>query len=336
MSKRRPTLKEIAEIARVTPTTVSLALRGHPRISAATRDKVRKVAEELGYRQDAHLSRLMRHLREPAHRKEYPVIALISDYDWRLDSETHSTATWAGFSRRAIELGYTPQELSIHLEGLSAKRLQGILEARGIGGIIFASLRKPDFLKELDLSRFACAGIESALGEPRLHRAASDRFFNTVLLCEHLWQEGFRRIGLVIPEIQEMRVDNTFLGGYLSFQFRHSHAGFPTPLVYEDLWDGAAILKWAGQARPDAIIAAYPGLGQYLAEHWQGDDRPFVCVVNHQEDTESPGISQRHDLIAATAVNLADAQLGRNDLGLSENPTLQLVRGTLVGMQLVQ
>ncbi|TVP78045.1 MAG: LacI family transcriptional regulator, partial [Puniceicoccaceae bacterium] len=244
MSQKRPTLKEIAAIAKVTPTTVSLALRDHPRISEATRQRVREVAAQLGYRRDANLAHLMRHLRIPAHRKEYPVLALVSDLDRRMDADPHPNSTWKGFSGRAEALGYSPQEFPIKLDGLSAPRLQSILEARGIGGVIFAALRSPEFVKGMDLSRFACAAIGNALRDPMLHRATSDKFSNTVLLCEHLWASGYRRIGLVIPKSQEIRVEDTFLGGYLTFHFRHQHGEWGSPIAYEGEWNQARILDW--------------------------------------------------------------------------------------------
>jgi DNA-binding LacI/PurR family transcriptional regulator len=48
--KRRATILDIAKAARVTDGTVSRALRGSHLVKEATRDKVRKIAEELGYR----------------------------------------------------------------------------------------------------------------------------------------------------------------------------------------------------------------------------------------------------------------------------------------------
>lgn len=330
MTGKRPTLKEIAELAKVTPTTVSLALRKHPRISESTRKRVSEIAEKLGYRQDAHLSHLMRHLRVPAHRKEFPVMALVSDAPKRMDAEKGPFSSWTGFSQQATALGYVPQEFSVSNENLSPKRLNGILKARGIRGVLFAALNEPAYVTKMDLSRLACATIGNVIREPALSRATSDKFSNTVLLCERMWSMGYRRIGLVIPKSQEIRVEDTFLGGYLTFQFRHSHEQWSAPLAYEGEWDQAAILNWVCENRPDAVIAAYPGLRQYLSEHLDIKNQPFVGLISHHGDSQSPGIAQRHDRVAAAAVNIVDAQLGRNELGILPNATIQLVRGSWI------
>ena len=56
-------LRQIAEAAGVCLMTVSLSLRDSPKISVATRERVCRLAGQLGYRPDPELSRLMKHLR---------------------------------------------------------------------------------------------------------------------------------------------------------------------------------------------------------------------------------------------------------------------------------
>ena len=62
-AKIRVGLREVAAAAKVSVMTVSLALRDNPRISATTRERVKRLAAELGYHPDPELSRLMNHLR---------------------------------------------------------------------------------------------------------------------------------------------------------------------------------------------------------------------------------------------------------------------------------
>jgi LacI family transcriptional regulator len=49
MKKKRVTRKEIAELANVSPSTVSRALSGHPSIPKSTAEKILKIAEKLNY-----------------------------------------------------------------------------------------------------------------------------------------------------------------------------------------------------------------------------------------------------------------------------------------------
>ena len=58
-----PTIKEIAERSGFSPSTVSYALRDNPRIPGETRDKIKAVAQEMGYQRDAHLGQLMAYLK---------------------------------------------------------------------------------------------------------------------------------------------------------------------------------------------------------------------------------------------------------------------------------
>ncbi len=49
MAQRSVSIKDIARAAGVSPSTVSRALHGHPRISQATADRIRHLAQEMGY-----------------------------------------------------------------------------------------------------------------------------------------------------------------------------------------------------------------------------------------------------------------------------------------------
>jgi LacI family transcriptional regulator len=57
--KRATTIREIAAAAGVSAMTVSLALRGSREVSAATRKRIRALAESMGYRPNPMVSALM-------------------------------------------------------------------------------------------------------------------------------------------------------------------------------------------------------------------------------------------------------------------------------------
>ena len=62
--KPRPTVKLIAAKAGLSGAAVSLALRDHPSIPPATRARIKRLADQLGYRVDPNVSRLMAYLRQ--------------------------------------------------------------------------------------------------------------------------------------------------------------------------------------------------------------------------------------------------------------------------------
>jgi LacI family transcriptional regulator len=57
-SEFRPTIRDIARKAGCHYSTVSLALRDHPRIPLRTKERIREIAGQLGYRADAMLAAL--------------------------------------------------------------------------------------------------------------------------------------------------------------------------------------------------------------------------------------------------------------------------------------
>lgn len=315
-------LRDIAEAAGVSRTTVSLALRGHPRISEATRERIQQLAREMGYRPHADVSRVLGEVRAKGKEFDRPVLALISDYEHPLHQRKNPSDTWKGFKQRCEELGYQPEEFQVGPHGLSAKRLTQVLTARGIRGVVFTGLLDTEAASEMDLESFACAAIGNSIQTPCMHRATSDKFYNTQLCCEELWARGARRIGLAIPSFQEHRVEHTFLSGYLVFHRLHQHAGWKNALVKDDNWDPDAIASWIQKQKLDGCVVAYSGVAEKQSQ-------VQIAEVNVMEPGRM-GVNQCHDRIAAGAVDLVDAQLRRNLFGPPPFQKDMLVKGQWV------
>lgn len=329
MSSPKVSLQTIADAAGVTRATVSLAMRNHPRISEATRQRVQKLAVELGYRPNAEVSRLMSMLREQRPLTDRPVMALISDMPHRLSSASPPSPTWQGFATRAEALGYLPEEFQVTAH-LSPARLTRILHARSVRCMVFAALLEPGIVAQMDLSTFSIAAIGNFLHEPAISRCTSDKYANTLLACERLWSAGCRRLAIVIPARQEERVEHTFLSGYLIFHHLHRHGGWRIPLIFEEPWNIRKILDWLQKQRCDGVVAAYPELNEaFKARKGRTNHQPLIGLVNVMQPGCS-GINQRHDLIASGAVDLVDAQHRRNETGPPNRPKTIMIRGDWV------
>jgi len=99
-------LRHLARLARLSPSAVSLALRDSPKISAATKAAVRRLAAQVGYRSDARVVAMMRHLRRPAAVREAACFAVMSFYGERhpWEQSLHRMRIHEGRVRRAGEL----------------------------------------------------------------------------------------------------------------------------------------------------------------------------------------------------------------------------------------
>src|SRR5688500_241667 len=71
------TLKDVAAAAGMSASGVSYALRRHPSIPAATAERVRRIAEELGYRPDLRIASVMAHIRRRRSPRDRETLAFV-------------------------------------------------------------------------------------------------------------------------------------------------------------------------------------------------------------------------------------------------------------------
>src|ERR1700739_695014 len=104
----RPTIRDIARDTGFHYSTVSLALRDHPRIPDSTKRIIREAAKGLGYQPDATLSPLWPNPLVKRRPKELTVVAWITNHHtrtgWRRSACTEDY--FEGASQRATERGY--------------------------------------------------------------------------------------------------------------------------------------------------------------------------------------------------------------------------------------
>src|SRR5260221_13204328 len=75
-----PTMQQIADAAGVSRMAVSLALRNSPKISKATADRIRKLADDFGYRPKPMVSALMTQLLQTREVKKPPVLSYVTAF----------------------------------------------------------------------------------------------------------------------------------------------------------------------------------------------------------------------------------------------------------------
>lgn len=348
----RVSLKDVARALGVNASTVSRALAAHPRIPRETRERVRARAEAMGYRPD-------------------PVAASAAAKRWRGRAEAGARLAYvslggpvnrrepqfAGAREAAVRLGYR-LELFAAGDARAAARLEGVLRARGIRGVVFRHAGARGRLPAWDWRDFAAV----VLGEP----PDGDRAFDYVCSAvteshERAFAEvvarGWRRPGVCLLETPWLASERRRVGGLAAAALA---AGRPVPPVF---WLGAetsarALAEWVRAERLDGVLGQMPIVRERLAAagirlatsaqsalkagsgrgtrragtgngRGKGDgDGEIDFVVLQLAPGEAPelaGVEVDFVEIGRATVRHADMLLRQNRLGLPERPTVTLV-----------
>jgi DNA-binding LacI/PurR family transcriptional regulator len=327
MREASATLKDIARATGVSIMTVSRVLRGAPKVSGEKRELVLKEAKRLHYQPDPHLMRLMQVVRGKKEKHVRAVIAVIREHvpDDGLLGPSYQYVPVEYIRRRAHGHGYAVEEFYLGKEGLTPKKLQKVLHARGIEGVIVSpqSLTLP--CSKLDFSPFAAVTFGNAMSSPALHMCAGNMTLGIHMAAEQLAARGHRRVGVAVTKWIVNRSQFGYSGGL--FHWQHGLLeGERVPLLLfpsNDISKGfEAFAKWMRAYQPDALITFdthVPGwlkrLGLRVPE-----DVGFVVHDWTPKMTGYAGIDQRREHLAAAAVDLVVTQLSQHEHGVPEVP----------------
>jgi LacI family transcriptional regulator len=329
----------VGKAAGVSAITVSRVFRRHPSVRPETDARVRAAAELLGYRPDPLVGVLMARLRSGRIGATKSTLGLVNLLSEPLASHPSPRlrALHRGLVARAAALGFALTEFRVGAAAgaLSPSRLDTVLRARGVAGLVVGIATEASCTLALDWSRFDSVAVGFSLREPRLHRVAPDHYHNMLALCRHLREDGRRRIGLCVDRNSAERTDYLWVAGLRSHQ-EHARAVEKTePLILDDFYapkNRAAIAAWIRSEKLDAIISNHEQVPGFPAEKRapRAGHIAFAQLDLVPESTVGPGIDQRFGDVGAAAVDVVLGQLHRNERGVPSVPRNLLVPGRLV------
>lgn len=326
------TLKAVARHAGLSPATVSYALRQHPKIPPATRELVATAARELGYRPNPRVAGLMAHIRGARARPRIERIAFVWVHTSRRTAaeNPYLRAVFKGAATRAESLGFALEEFWTDDPGMTERRLQKIIVARGITGVLLSPVLTPETALALDWdwNHLAAVVIGNVSWTPELHHVGHHHFLamRTVLL--ELARLGCRRPAAVVDAVIDERAKHAWTGAFF--------ANHPEPararqlLCLHDAKRPRGLAAWLRQTDADALIVSAaaqlsaPGVSalcrkkrlQIATLRWSAGLPPAIA-----------GIDQCDDLLGAQAVELLTAQLHHNERGPPRHPGIMLFMG---------
>jgi LacI family transcriptional regulator len=331
MNERRVTLADVARKAGVHVTTVSLALRNHPRLPASTRERLQALATQMGYTPDPFLRALVAYRGKVMPRRNPPTLAYITNWNsrWGWKKVTAHPDFFSGAQAKAKELGFNLEHFWMREPGLTHGRLSRILYARGINGLIIAShVREIDVALHFDWERFSAVKIDYFPHQPELHNVTNNQMQIIRLAMEKVIAAGYRRIGFVMDEGYDITVDRLWSAGFLWEQntLRRSER-IPAYM----LPNAVPFAQWYRKNRPEVIISKaefvlpeFKALGLRLPR-----DVAFVDIFLEQTNSRATaGVRQNHATVGELAVEILAGQLQHNKFGVPEIPTTTYVEGT--------
>lgn len=328
MSKEQPhvTIKDIGDACGVSATTVSLALRNHPRISDKTKAKVQEAANELGYKRNPLVAALMSRLKSA--QTSYIPVPLAAVCDMPLDQiEKHlyHKTVWGGVSKRARELGFSIDPFHLPDERPSSgKHLTNMLYSRGICGVLVLPLSQNDGQLSLDWSRFSSVAIGYSMQKPGLHRICPDQYHGIRLALEKARQRGYTRPGLVISQQTARRTLYLRSSGFYGYEY-----SLKTPQIIPVLeYNGTTpsqLIDWFKTYRPDVIISPNIRADEWTALETCGVRIPLdvglISLSNHSTEINISGVDECEDYVGEMAVDRLAQLLYQNEQGIPARPT---------------
>jgi LacI family transcriptional regulator len=332
--KRYYTLADIAAKAGVHVTTVSLALRDHPSIPPTTRARIRGVAKEFGYQRDPLLDALNFHrAKQTQQTRSVSSAFVVHANTTRLFSGNHyQPLVFAGAKAAAEARGHTLDVFVVGQGHLAPARLNTILSARGITGVLLSTFEIDIEQLDLDWDQFCAVKIECLHLTPNLDAVSNDQMQVAQVAMRQLRKLGYRRIGLATAREDQTRLVESFGMGVLIEQASLPEAECVTPLIFglADVPNLPHLVPdWMRENKVDVIISNWNELFDTFATAGLRlpQDVAFASLDIPPSMPHVAGVVQNHRLVGQRAMEQLAIMTDAYQRGVPRAQTVTYIPG---------
>lgn len=333
MASTPPTLRTLARALGLSRTTVSDALRGSPRVKAATVELVRNAAKEAGYERNPLTGAVMSQLRRSRGQQFRGVLAALEVVETSRNDLVvrYNQALIRGISDRANSLGFKVERFEIGPQSVRLNRLDTILHTRGIQGLIVLPVSGMPDLGGLNWQRYTAVYADYFIDHPPLHCVCSDHYRSMVGLLQELHARGYRRPGLLMEISLDERLQYRWEGAFLALQRYLPDITILPPLRMASI-NRAAFEAWFKKNKPDVVLGHFPEVIPWMKS--SGAKLPkthaFVCLNSLRTDGECAALDLQVAQLGARAAELVIGQLLHNEFGIPAQPSLTTLSSKLI------
>lgn len=250
MKKEKATIHDIAKKLNITASTVSRALKDHPRISEETKKLVQKAAEKLNY-QANHIAAALRNGRSNI----LGIIVPTADRSFfaSVIRGIEEIANKSGYNVMICQTYDSYQKEIDTIEALLKARVDGIIISHGKETENFAHLQK---VKDRGIPLIMFDRSNDELG---VSQVVIDDYFGAYKSVEHLIEQGCRKIAH-FTNTRKISIFKERLRGYKEALEKHGIPFDPSLVIESNLQleDGrnSMIKLLSAKTVPDAVFSA--------------------------------------------------------------------------------
>jgi LacI family transcriptional regulator len=325
---------DIARAAKLSRTAVAFALQNRPGVSAATRQRVQRIAKRLGYSPDARITSWMARVRE-AKVKDFLPIAWLntnSSEDTWTKFKFH-TPYLEGARESCRDLGYHLDEIWTGQPGMTMRRISQILYQRHIQGVIVTYGARH---LRLNWENLAAVALGGSLLAPRIHRVMNDSNFNLLLALKALRRTGYRRIGICLANQVDQFSQRVLHSTAQHFSMMTPESNRVPPLFYRGENDAMIheaerqFTTWIHRYRPEVVLGSSNLLLKWTkaAGLTVPKDVGIVHLAKDDDVLDWAGIHSNKKEMGATAAEWVISLVQNHRFGVPRVGLDMLVRGT--------
>lgn len=324
----KPQIQTVRALARelgVSHTTVSDALRDNPRVSAKTRERVKKAAKELGYHYNPLAGAIMSEIRRSSIGTFHGTVAIVdmeSDKERRPGAKPYHAEMLRGARDAAGRLGFKVDHFILGEEHIPVSRLNGILKTRGITAALFLPVSRKPKVSEFNWECLTGIYTDYLIDDPALHTVCPDHFRSMTIALRKLMELGYKRPGLVLNKSHDRRILFRWEAAFSSYWGRHTDYEATAPLVTDSITP-ESFLEWFDATKPDVVLCHQARILDWMKE--KGCKIPethgFCCLNVVSAQINTAGLDLLPRLGGTRAMELLIAQLQRNEYGIPKTPS---------------
>lgn len=241
---RPVTLQDLASALGISRSAASKAMRDHPEISIATRQRVQSLARELGYVRDPALTRLARLRWNKQAPGSGESVAYVFPPETPPDRPQIIVPT---LEKVFVSEGFNFQ--TVHARDYSPSQLCSILKARGVRGIILHNVWDAALPQCLCDDGFACVAVAEGPVVPSCELIRQDFIWCMNDAIRRHFDEGYRRLAYIFREKNhESELFSTLQAIWLNAGLQR------TKILLHDLEDHQSLFEQLKRTKPEAII----------------------------------------------------------------------------------